>query len=253
MLKQDCFLENIWDFGQQKNIGKMNEFLDYPLYFFFAILPSFLWLNFYLKEDQRPEPKSMVLKVFFFGMLFAFFAIFLEKFLIEGIEVIKLPQKITDLIKIFLGVALIEEFLKFLVVREVVFESKELDEPIDCMIYMVISGLGFAATENLLLLFPLKSEVFGKLFEISFLRFVSATFLHALSSAIVGFFIGISFFRKNERFKLIFFGIIFATLLHGFYNFSIIEFGEKVGLIFSAILIFGAACLVSILFKKIKE
>jgi RsiW-degrading membrane proteinase PrsW (M82 family) len=253
MLKRGCFWENIWDFGQQKNIEKMNEFLNYPLYFFFAILPSFLWLNFYLRKDQRPEPKSMVLKVFFFGMLFAFLALFLEKFLIEGIEVIKLPQKITDLIKIFFGVALVEEFLKFLVVRETVFESKELDEPIDCMIYMIISGLGFAATENLLLLFPLKSEVLGKLFQISFLRFVSATFLHALSSAIVGFFIGISFFRKKERFKLITFGIIFATLLHGLYNFSIIEFGEKVGLFLSAILILISAYFVSNFFKRLKE
>jgi RsiW-degrading membrane proteinase PrsW (M82 family) len=253
MPKRGCFWENIWDFGQQKNIEKMNEFLNYPLYFFFAILPSFLWLNFYLKEDQRPEPKSMVLKVFLLGMLFAFLALFVEKLLIDGIEVLRLPQKIEDFIKIFLIVALVEEFLKFLVVREAVFESKELDEPIDCMIYMIIAGLGFAATENLLLLFPLKSKFFGEIFQISFLRFVSATFLHALSSATLGFFIGLSFFRKKERLKLISFGLFFATLLHGLYNFSIIEFGEKVGLSFSAILILISACFVSKFFKRLKK
>ena len=230
----------------------MNEILNYPLYFFFAILPSLLWLNFYLKEDQRPEPKSMVLKVFLFGMIFAILALFLEMLLIEGMEKIRLSQKFIQIIKVFFMVALIEEFLKFLVVREVVFGSKELDEPIDCMIYMIISGLGFAATENLLLLFPLKGEVFGKLFQVSLLRFVSATFLHALSSGIVGFFIGISF-RKKERLKLISLGLFFATLLHGLYNFSIIEFEEKVGLFFSAILILISAYFVSILFKKIKR
>jgi RsiW-degrading membrane proteinase PrsW (M82 family) len=231
----------------------MNEILNYPLYLFFATLPSFLWLNFYLREDQRPEPKSMVLKVFLFGMIFAFLALFLEKFLIEGIEMINLPQKIADLIKIFFVVALVEEFLKFLVVREIVFESKELDEPIDCMIYMIIAGLGFAATENLLLLFPLKSKFFGEIFQISFLRFLSATFLHALSSAILGFFIGLSFFRKKERLKLISLGVFLATLLHGLYNFSIIEFGEKVGLSFSVILILISAYFVSIFFKRLKE
>jgi RsiW-degrading membrane proteinase PrsW (M82 family) len=253
MPKRGCFWGNTWDFGQQKNIEKMNEFLNYPLYFFFAILPSFLWLNFYLREDRRPEPKSMVLKVFFFGMIFAFLALFLEKILIEGIKRITLPKAIADLIEIFLVVALIEEFLKFLVVREVVFESKELDEPVDCMIYMIIAGLGFAATENLLLLFPLKNEFFGKIFQISFLRFVSATFLHALSSAIVGFFIGLSFFRKKERLKLISFGLFFATLLHGLYNFSIIEFGEKVGVSFSVILLLISAYFVSKFFKRLKE
>jgi RsiW-degrading membrane proteinase PrsW (M82 family) len=231
----------------------MNEVLNYPLYFFFAILPSFLWLNFYLKEDQRPEPKSMVLKVFLSGMIIAFLALFLEKYSIIVIEKLNFPEKFFDLIKIFLIVALVEEFLKFLVVREVVFESRELDEPIDCMIYMIISGLGFAATENLLLLFPLKSGVFGKLIQVSFLRFISATLLHALSSAIVGFFIGLSFFRKKERLKLISSGILFATLLHGLYNFSIIELGEKVGLIISAILILIAVYFVSNSFKKLKE
>jgi RsiW-degrading membrane proteinase PrsW (M82 family) len=231
----------------------MNEILSYPLYFFFAILPSFLWLNFYLKEDQRPEPKLMVLRVFFFGMTFAILALFIEGFLMAGVERITISQIFSKLIKIFLVVALVEEFLKFLVVREVVFESKELDEPIDCMIYMIIAGLGFAATENLLLLFPLKNEFLGKIFQISFLRFVSATFLHALSSAIVGFFIGLSFFRKRERLKLISLGLIFATLLHGLYNFSIIEFGERVGLFFSAILILISAYFVTIFFKRLKE
>jgi RsiW-degrading membrane proteinase PrsW (M82 family) len=118
---------------------------------------------------------------------------------------------------------------------------------------MIISALGFAATENLLLLFPLKIKFFGEIFQISFLRFISATFLHALSSAIVGFFIGLSFFRKKERLKLISLGLFFATLLHGLYNFSIIEFGERIGLFFSAILILISAFFVSNFFKRLKE
>jgi RsiW-degrading membrane proteinase PrsW (M82 family) len=230
----------------------MNEVLNYPLYFLFAILPSFLWLNFYLREDQRPEPKLMVLKVFLFGMAIAFLALSIEIVLISGIESIKLSEKIVSLIKIFFVTALVEEFLKFLVVREAVFESKELDEPVDCMIYMIIAGLGFAATENMLLLFPLKSEIFGKLFQISFLRFVSATFLHALSSAVVGFFIGLSFFRKEKRLKLISLGLLIAICLHGFYNFFIIEFGERFGLSLSAILILISSYFVATFFKRLK-
>jgi RsiW-degrading membrane proteinase PrsW (M82 family) len=166
---------------------------------------------------------------------------------------INLSQRVANIIKIFFVVAFVEEFLKFLVVREVVFESKELDEPVDCIIYMIISGLGFAATENLLWLFPLKSEVLGKLIPVSFLRFVSATFLHALSSGTLGFFIGLSFFRKRERLKLISFGLLLATLLHGVYNFSIIEAGKKVGPLPSMILILISAYFVAIFFKRLKE
>jgi RsiW-degrading membrane proteinase PrsW (M82 family) len=133
-----------------------------------------------------------------------------------------------------------------------VFPSPELEEPVDTIIYMIVSALGFAAVENILLL--VSKEPFSlKLVEISFLRFLGATFLHALSSAIIGFYIGLSFFRKKERIKLISFGVFIASLLHGFYNFSIIRFGGSIGITLAAISIFISACFISFSFKKLKE
>jgi len=244
--------------------------LSYPIYIFFGILPSLIWLNFYLRRDVRPEPKLMVLKIFFYGVLATLPAIFLETTIFDGIGKLNFSSKIAFILNIFLGVALIEESLKFLVVKEKVLNNPEFDEPIDAMIYMVISALGFAAGENILILLPLKSAFFSKalsqILEVSLLRFLGATFLHALSSAIVGFFIGLSFFERKKRWWLIPFGLVLATLLHGFYNFFIaspdliyhpsgviIKIGGDLKLLIPPILLIISAIFVSFGFKKLKS
>lgn len=226
----------------------MNYILNLPLTAFFAILPSFAWLNFYLRKDAKPEPKIMILKAFFGGMIITLPTIYFENFLIT----ILVKLNFGLFLKVFLGVALVEEFLKFLVVRIMIFSSPELEEPVDTMIYMICSALGFAAAENIFLL-SFQELFLEKIVEISFLRFLGATFLHALSSAIVGFYTGLSFFRKKERIKLISLGIVLATFLHGFYNYFIIKFEEGLGIFLAAALILMAAFFVSFGFKKLKE
>lgn len=231
----------------------MKLVLDLPIYIFFGILPSLIWLIFYLRKDVRPEPKSMILKIFFYGILITLPAIFLEIAIFEEIGKLNFSFQAISILNIFFGVALVEETLKFLVVKEKVFESPELDEPVDTMIYMIVAGLGFAAGENLLILFGLKSTIFGQLLEVSLLRFLGATFLHALSSAIVGFYIGLSFFRKKERLKLISFGLFLAICLHGFYNLSIIIGEGMFKILIPTVLLILAAFFVSFGFKKLKE
>ena len=53
--------------------------MSYPFYIILGILPSLIWLAFYLKKDVHPEPKSEVLKIFFYGALVTIPAFFLEK------------------------------------------------------------------------------------------------------------------------------------------------------------------------------
>jgi len=94
----------------------------------------------------------------------------------------------------FLGVALVEEYLKFLVVKKTILKSPEFDEPIDAPIYMIVSGLGFATLENILLFWKNTDAAYFP-YLISFIRFISATFLHALTSGILGYFLAKSFFQ----------------------------------------------------------
>lgn len=204
--------------------------------FFFVIfgvvlgfLPSVIWLLFYLPEDIHPEPKRLVLKVFFWGMLAALPAILFEgitKVLKGGLG----PSLILEISYWFLAVALVEELLKYLVVRGEILKDPEFDEPVDAMLYMVIAGLGFAASENILIFLShvLSASGLRDIFTLLFFRFFSATFLHALASGTVGYFLALSFFAKKKKPSLVVFGLGLSALLHGFYDFSII--GLKEGL-----------------------
>lgn len=194
----------------------------------FGFAPSFLWLIFYLRRDQHPESNSMVLKVFVWGMLIAPVALLLELVLTlpfgqdslaKGDDLFNQPLGIV-LILVAGIPALVEEFLKYQVVRQKVLISSHFDEPLDVMLYMVIAGLGFAAVENfsqaLELYLDGRSHV--QILWIILIRFLGATLLHTLSCGIFGYFIAFALIRMKQRIQLYFFGFGLAWFIHFCYN-----------------------------------
>jgi RsiW-degrading membrane proteinase PrsW (M82 family) len=219
----------------------------------FGILPSLIWLGYFLKKDVHPEPKAQVIKIFLFGILialpaalieFCFFKIFLKFFNFS--EILFLISYY------FIGIAFVEEFLKYLVVREKVLKNPEFDEPVDTMLYMIIAALGFAAIENILNLVSVGKKL-EEIFIISSFRFLGATFLHALSSGALGYFLALSFFETKKRFKFLFLGLAIATILHGLYDLSIMKIEEYKGFIIPIIILISLAFFVSFSFKKVKK
>ncbi len=207
---------------------------------------------FYLKRDSHPEPKRMVLKIFFYGMLAAVPAVLLEIGILEEFK--SLPAVLTSILNIFVAVALVEEFLKYLVVKGKVSNSSEFDEPLDIMLYMIISALGFAASENILILFSLgPTFLLEKTFSISVFRFFGATFLHALCSGFLGYFLALSFFETKNRIKLLIAGLGIATLLHGLYNFSIIEIEGDLAFFIPILILISLAIFTVLGFKRLKK
>ncbi len=230
--------------------------MSYFLYLF-GFLPSIIWLLFYLRKDTHPEPNKMILKIFALGMVSALPAVFLER----GFQYIFSWGGIKSFagftLIIFASGALIEELLKFLVVKFWVFKSAELDEPVDLILYMIISALGFAALENVLVLTSYHPVLtISRAAGAMGWRFVSATILHALCSALVGYFLVLGFCRlKNMRLSISF-GIFLAAALHSSYNLFIIKTAESFGLLnLAAIFLFLSALffLVLKLFKKAKS
>ena len=192
-----------------------------------GILPSFIWLLFFLKKDAHPESKRIILKVFLAGALTAPVAAIAGTVFQEILLALNLSSTsaIFLLIHIFLGVGLIEEVLKYLVVRFLVLSHHSFDEPVDAMIYMIISGLGFAALENILIFLSqtLLGQTFGEVFSLLVFRFLTATFLHALCSAIIGYFLALSICNTKNQFRLISIGLTWGILLHGLYDLAVIK------------------------------
>jgi RsiW-degrading membrane proteinase PrsW (M82 family) len=242
----------------------MEYYYRIALYILFGILPSLTWLFYYLNKDLHPEPKKMIIKIFFWGVF-----ITVPVFVIQvGLSLVltqleALPFFITypfliGIIKWFIIIALTEELLKYAVVRMVVFKSRELDEPLDMMLYMVVVALGFAALENILYLFsPVDGLSFNAILQttaiISFIRFVGATFLHTLCSAVIGYFLALSFFNIKKRTMLTIIGIVLAVLLHGFYDFSIMTLQSPFAFIIPASIILGLAVFMLFEFDTIKK
>ena len=153
-----------------------------PTYFAIAFLsglvPALFWLWFWLREDNRnPEPYTLIAISFIAGMAVVPVALPLQKLAIglyTGSNVI-------------LVWVIIEELLKYAAALIIVLWNKEVDEPIDMVVYMIVIALGFAALENALFIFnPL---VAGDLLNTALtggFRFLGATLLHVLSSGTVG-------------------------------------------------------------------
>ena len=243
----------------------------YIIFIIFGLLPSAIWLLFYLRKDAHPESNVMILKIFFYGMVAALIAAVVE---IQAFGILeffvgaKVQTFLIFLLSEFILIALVEEVCKFLIVKEKVVGHSEFDEPVDTMIYMIIVALGFAAFENFLVLsslfFPLLTKpAIGDIALVSSLRFLGATFLHALCSGLIGYFLALSFFETKKRLILIIKGLGIAVLLHGLFNISIIliERGaiEQNSLLFISaiafliILLSSLAIFVSRGFRKLKK
>jgi RsiW-degrading membrane proteinase PrsW (M82 family) len=187
-------------------------------------------------------------------MLAALPAIFLEMGIFKAFAKLNSPLIYLTLLNIFLGVALVEETMKFLVVKKEVLSSAEFDEPIDALLYMIIAALGFAASENILILLGLGPQLFLPwALEISALRFLGATFLHALCSGTVGYFLALAIFETKRRLKLISLGLLISIALHGLYNFSIMEIESSLKFLIPLIILISLAFFVTFGFKRLQK
>ena len=231
--------------------------MSYPLLFLFALTPSLIWLSFYLRKDRHPEPNRMVIKIFLFGALITIPAIFVENSLEGFLSSFFDPKTFIFLALYYVfAVALVEELLKYIVVRMGALSDSALDEPLDVMLYMVISALGFAALENILLIFKLIADhSLPDIFFVNILRFGEAILLHALMSALWGYFIILSQKHENKRRLFFWSGLAIAVILHGLFDVYITTLGS-LGIFQLLLPLFPLAILgliISYLFQQVRS
>lgn len=210
-----------------------------------GLLPSFIWLSFFLQEDIHPEPRRMIFFVFLGGVVAAILAFFGQYAFQIFIEKNGIGTENFFPIAFF---AAIEEIFKFLVVFAIVSKSKYFDEPVDAMIYMIGAATGMAAVENVALMLGL--DFFGEKIGILVFRFLGATLLHVLSSALAGFWWAKGIIKKKTLVFIVI-GLVSATLLHALFNYFIMIF--KNGIIYSIVFLVLAAFFIFYDFEKLKK
>ena len=221
-----------------------------------GLTPSLVWLYFYSRKDCHPEPKNLLAQTFLMGIIISPVAIILQfSFAQFASTVTGISQAATQNTSyFFLWAAVVEEVIKFYAVRMLIMRNPEFDEPIDAMIYMITAGLGFAAMENILVMFRVFPDGTQVTLATWTLRFTGATLLHALSSGLLGYFLAMSWFFRDHKRKLVFIGLVLATIFHFTFNTFLSAFENRsTSLIYSTSLLMVMAFLVSILFDKIKE
>ena len=185
--------------------------------FLASIIPAFIWLSFWLREDSaHPEPRWLIVASFIGGILSVIIAIFGEKYISDIVNDQNMRYALW---------AALEEIIKFAIVIAIALNTKYYDEPIDAMIYIITVALGFATIENMLfILGPLESGEISQSIVTGSMRFIGATLVHTVSSAVIGFFLGYAFY-KNMLAKFIYavIGLAVAIALHASFNLSIIN------------------------------
>lgn len=194
-----------------------------------GVLPALAWLWFWRREDSsHPEPRRLIALAFFAGMVSVAIVIPIERFVQPYFNSLG-GAIIAGQTLVFTAWSFIEEIMKYLSARFTVLRRRDDDEPIDPVIYMVTVALGFAAAENtLFLLSPLGGETLSQTFITGNLRFIGATLLHVLSSAIVGVALALAFYKpRRVKRHYVFIGVILAGLLHSAFNFFILNAAEE--------------------------
>jgi RsiW-degrading membrane proteinase PrsW (M82 family) len=170
----------------------------------FSLLVALFWLKKFRKMDKyEKEPERAIYKTFFAGALATVPSVILESPL--QMDAFSYPSFFFS----FLWVAMVEEFFKYVAVRITVYRSKEFNEVMDGMIYMISAALGFAAAENV-------GYMIGFGFSVGILRAILSYLGHVSFSAILGYYLAKS--KLEARGDWLWIGFLLAISLHWLYN-----------------------------------
>ena len=203
-----------------------------------AVFPNIFLAYFIYKKDlYETEPRKLLLISFFFGAVAVIPILVLELIFNQNFFS-------NLLLYSFLGIALIEEGVKFLILRFYIYNKSDFNEPIDGIVYAVMIGLGFSTIENIM-------YVMNNGIEVAALRMYTAVPLHAACGVLMGYFIGLSKqykikdivyqaekskievntdsiknkilkIKNNSSTLYILIGLFVAVLLHGTYNYFLL-------------------------------
>ena len=191
-----------------------------------AAIPAVLWLGFfYLMDRHEPEPKQLVAGVCVLGALIAgpladfvqYQAVPPVALTVPGLSAFSVDR----VIHAVLVVGLSQEMCKYAVVRYTIYMSREFDEPMDGIVYMMACGTGFAVWVNYHRLSGQNHEVY---LSIGAAQAVVTTLAHASFAGLLGYVMGrAKFSRRSAPIRGIFImlGLLGAAAFNG--QFTLVE------------------------------
>lgn len=194
------------------------------LLFSVSVLPVIVVGYFIYNMDKDRENLKFLLKLFLSGV----FSLFLV-LIITGILVYFFPLLNPDIgnknlfqlfISVFIGIALIEEFCKWIMVYKISYNDRNFTHVYDIIVYSVFVSLGFTFLENL---FYVYSNGIG----VGIMRAFLAVPGHAIDGVFMGYYFGLAKLaqinnQKKEANKYLFLSILVPTIMHGIYDYTLL-------------------------------
>ena len=191
-----------------------------------AALPVILILLFVYHKDKNKEPMRLLIRLFIAGILSCILVLILSSILEVFFPFMRgsLASKsfFDILLYAFFGVAIVEEFCKWLMTYIVGYNNREFDELYDGIVYAIFVSLGFAFIENILYVINTSSV------NTALLRAVSAVPSHACDAIFMGYYLSLAKQyslrkRKDLEKKNIILSLAVPTILHGIYDFCLMS------------------------------
>lgn len=213
-------------------LGELVAGLDRPVHLgpalaaLMAGIPAMLWLGFfYLMDRHEPEPKQLVVGVCLLGTLIAApLADFVQYQAVPPLAVEQHGLDALALDRILYAVlvaGLTQEMCKYAVVRYTIYMSREFDEPMDGIVYMMACGTGFAVWLNYHRLSGQGHQVW---LSTGAAQAVVTTLAHASFAGVLGYVMGRAKFSRRSapvRGALLMLGLLGAATLNG--SFTVVE------------------------------
>ena len=207
-----------------------------------AILPAIaLMIYIYLQDNHEKEPIGLLLAIFGLGilscipsMLFEWLADKILQAIFGGVNFY-----VYWFVYAFLGVAIFEEFFKFLAARILTWRNRHFNYKFDGIVYCLFGSMGFAATENILYLISEKMMTGNSsaAIHLGIQRGLLAIPLHAMCAIFMGYYYGNAKYAKSYgdrsgcRTNLLL-GFVIASSLHGFYDFCLFTGNQTLEYVF---------------------
>lgn len=189
-----------------------------------SFLPMLFYAGFWWWMDRyEKEPLGLLLAAFLWGSVPAvILAIIFEVILDVPIAVISPAGIVYDLLGSALAAPFVEEATKGLALLALLlFWRRELDSPLDGIIYGGMVGFGFAAVENVLYLGDaMSTDGLGGALSLAFFRAGLFGLNHAMYTGFTGLGITLALDSKNRAMRLLWpvLGFVAGMGMHAFHN-----------------------------------
>ena len=194
-----------------------------------SILPSiFLGKYIYDNDKVEKEPKRLLLKLFLFGIVSIFIALILTLYgkLFVPYLFINHNDILGIILSYFIGVGIVEEFSKLIMVYVGSWYDDNFDYQYDGLVYSVYVSLGFATIENIMYVLDkgLSTNLITGLLT-GLLRALLSVPGHVFFGIFMGYYYGLA--KKEDRSNnnktkyYLLMALLIPALLHGIFDSTI--------------------------------